>query len=136
MHLLGLQHPHPAGGDVTAFLGQYMTSLPRGWVQRAEAADGFCADNPKRGLRVIVSDATCDDGKRWRHLSLTRRDRAMPTWEQLVTVKEEFLGPEAVALQVLAPRSEWVNIHPTCLHLWECLDGRVTPDFTAGTGSI
>lgn len=120
----------------TAFIGRYFLELPTGWVKAAEAVDGFSAVQPRKGLMVIVSDAVALDGRRWRHLSLSRRDRAMPTWEQLVEVKEAFLGPEAVALQVLAPRSEWVNIHPTCLHLWECLDGRVTPDFTAGTGSI
>lgn len=42
----------------------------------------------------------------------------------------------STALQVLPPRAKHVNIHPFCLHLWCCLDGDVTPDFTQGSGSL
>jgi hypothetical protein len=86
-------------------------------------------------MSVILSDAVELDGKRWRHFSMARADR-IPTWEELVAMKELFLGAESRALQVIAPRSEWVNIHPYCLHLFVCLDGAVTPDFTHGRGTL
>lgn len=27
---------------------------------------------------------------------------------------------------------KYINLHPTCLHLWHCLDGDVVPDFARG----
>jgi len=37
---------------------------------------------------------------------------------------------------VVPPRSQYVNINPTVLHLWVCLDGDVLPDFTHGGSSL
>jgi len=34
------------------------------------------------------------------------------------------------------PRAKHVNIHPGVLHVWHCLDGDVTPDFTANGDTI
>ena len=41
------------------------------------------------------------DGAGWEHVSVSRRDRC-PTWDE----------------QYHPPRSEYVNNHPNCLHLW------------------
>lgn len=80
------------------------------------------------GVRVICSARTEADGKRWLHVSCGHRDR-LPTWDELVTVKETFIGRERLAIQVIPRRSEHVNTHPNVLHLWSCLDGDPTPDF-------
>jgi hypothetical protein len=42
-------------------------------------------------------------------------------------VKAIFIGRDKEALQVLPPESEHVNIHPNCMHLWHCRDGRQAP---------
>lgn len=83
------------------------------------------------GLRVCASMARERDQRRWLHVSVSREDR-LPTWEDLKTVKDIIVGPEATALQVLPPKSKYVNKHPFCLHLWACLDGDVVPDFSRG----
>ena len=85
---------------------------------------------------VIISCGRYGDGKRWLHVSVARRNRQVPTWELYVQVKELFIGLERTALQVLPPRSKWVSIHDGCLHLYHCLDGDVTPDFTGGGETI
>lgn len=109
--------------------------IPAGWVLRVPGADGLgCLDEPKRGLRVIHSIAR-QGGKVWLHVSVSRRDRCLPTWDQLRLVKDLFVGKDRTALQVLPPEADYVN-KAEVLHLWCCLDGDVTPDFTAGTGSI
>jgi hypothetical protein len=109
--------------------------IPRGWLLRVEGADGIgCLDNPKLGIRVIHSIAR-QGGKVWLHVSVSRRDRCLPTWDHLKLVKYTFVGRHRTALQVLPPESDYVN-QAEVLHLWCCLDGDVTPDFTAGTGSI
>lgn len=81
----------------------------------------------KRKLQVFLS-GSIHDGERWIHLSVSSADR-LPTWEEMVYVKERFLDKESVALQVFPPRDEWVNVQVNVLHLWVNLDRRPTPDF-------
>lgn len=83
---------------------------------------------------VILSVSEEADGRVWAHLSTAFPSR-LPTWGDLRKAKDLFLGEEARAIQVLPPKSEWVNIHPYCLHLFVCLDGDVLPDFRRVTES-
>jgi hypothetical protein len=109
--------------------------MPPGWVVVEHTLDGYKARNTGLGLAVIVSDVHEQDRRLWRHFSVSHRDR-LPTWDELVKTKEWFLGTDSRALQVLPPRSEWVNICDRVLHLFVCLDGDVVPDFTRGSGSL
>lgn len=84
---------------------------------------------------VLVSCARYGDGKHWLHVSVSRKNRELPSWELLSQVKDLFIGPARTALQVLPPRAKHVNIAPV-LHLFCCLDGDVTPDFTGGGDTI
>jgi hypothetical protein len=86
-------------------------------------------------LKVLVSVGQELDGKFWLHVSFSRKDR-LPSWFDIKRVKDAFIGETKTAYQVLPPKSHYVNIRETVLHLWHCLDGDVTPDFTRGTGSI
>lgn len=108
--------------------------VPFGWHSIEQRADGRawqCAD----GLRVIESVGVELDGKEWHHVSLSR-SMQLPSWEEVQRVKDIFMGKDVTALQVLPDAAHYVNQHPYCLHLWRCLDGDVTPDFTQGHGSI
>ncbi len=108
--------------------------LPAAWKRTSVGGDG--ATYARRdGLRVIVTASTELDRKVWLHVSLSRADR-LPSYDDMKAVKDVFVGREATACQVFAPASKHVNIMPHCLHLWSCLDGDVTPDFTRGTGSL
>lgn len=71
----------------------------------------------------------------WLHCSTARADR-LPTWPELVEVRDLFLGRNTTALQVVPSHAEYVNVHPNCLHLWVPIGRRVTPDFTRGSGSL
>lgn len=108
--------------------------LPSKWRLGAVAGDGasFVAWDRQT---VIVSGAVEQDGKRWLHVSTARPDR-LPSYDDMVTVKEMFIGREAHAISVMPPRAEHVNIHVHCLHLWHCLDGSPLPDFTRGGRTI
>jgi hypothetical protein len=106
------------------------------WVEIEPPLRGLVAwQNRPEGLQVFCSSTARVDGRRWLHFSVCGR-QFLPSWEQLVRAKEAILGLETKAIQVIAPRSEWVNINPRVLHLWVCLDGDVLPDFTEGTGSL
>lgn len=104
--------------------------LPAGWHEVERKLDGVTYRS-KWGLLVIVSGDTELDGKRWIHLSMSRANR-LPSYDDMVQVKELFIGRDRTALQVFPPRHKHINIMPYCLHLWCCADGEVTPDFTRG----
>lgn len=103
------------------------TDLPQNWRILRKDEDG-AAYKSRTGLVVIISCCVERDGKNWVHLSVSKR-KQYPSWDEFSQVKDLFLGSESLAIQVLPPRSEWVNDHNYCLHLYQCLDERPTPDF-------
>lgn len=111
--------------------------LPAGWEVIEERADGrkYLKQTPVGLLCVIAGVERHRDKKHWLHVSLSYQN-SLPSWDTVKLVKDTFIGPKKTALQVLPPDSDYVNIHPYCLHLWHCLDGDVTPDFTQGSKMI
>lgn len=65
-----------------------------------------------QSLHVIASD-----GAGWEHVSVSRTDRC-PTWDEMCQIKDIFWDDEDCVIQFHPPRSEYVNCHPYCLHLW------------------
>ena len=88
-----------------------------------------------RGLGLIHSIAVELDGQPWEHISISRKDGAMPSWVQVRDVFHEVSGPEALGIIVVPPKSEHVDIAEVA-HVWRCLTRRPIPDFTRGSGSI
>jgi hypothetical protein len=81
----------------------------------------------KNKLTVIMSVEDRRPGGIWWHISIAH-PLGLPSWEQLVEVKEAFMGKEVKAMHLLPPRSQWMNVHPHCMHLWVRLDGDTYPD--------
>lgn len=109
--------------------------LPAHWSVETTLLDGRRYVNRLRRLVVIVSGTTELDGKRWLHFSMSHGER-IPAWEELFEAKEVFLGRDTYAVQVIPPRSKYVNINPHVLHLFSCVDGHPLPDFTQGGNSL
>jgi hypothetical protein len=63
--------------------------------------------------QIIVSQK--DDG--W-HLSISRTDR-LPSWEELRDARYELVPDGVTMAMLLPPRSQYVNVHDYCLHLYE-----------------
>lgn len=61
--------------------------------------------------------AIASDMMGWEHVSVSRKDR-VPTWDEMCQVKALFWGDEDCVVQFHPPKSEYVNNHPFCLHLW------------------
>jgi hypothetical protein len=93
------------------------------WVHRA------------RGLAFIHSIAEELDGELWEHISVSRRDGAMPDWAVTRNVFREVAGQEAIGVIVIPPLSKHVNIAEVA-HVWHCLTKDPVPDFTHGGVSI
>lgn len=82
-------------------------------------ADGFngffCLIINGERIKVIASD-----GEGWEHVSVSKADQPtkVPNWEIMCKVKEVFWGDDAWVCQFHPPKSEYVNNHAGCLHLW------------------
>lgn len=103
--------------------------VPGNWVEVERRFDGCAYQNRQQGLMAIWSVAPVDDSW-WQHLSVSHRAR-VPTWDELVRVKEWVMGTESKAVQILPARSRYVNLHPNVLHLFRALDRDPLPDFEA-----
>lgn len=64
-------------------------------------------------LRIMVSD-----GEGWEHVSVSLRHRC-PTWEEMCYIKDLFWNEDEAVVQFHPKKSEYVNHHPSCLHLWK-----------------
>ena len=42
-----------------------------------------------------------------------------PTWDEMCLVKDIFWQDDECVIQFHPPKSEYVNLHPYCLHLWK-----------------
>lgn len=112
-----------------------MTLKDKNWKLVEQRSDGEAWVNKSLGLVVISSMAKELDGKFWQHVSLSRKSK-VPSYDDMCLVKKLFIGEDKKAIQIFAQKSDHVNIHPYCLHLWHCIDGDSLPDFTHGKGSI
>lgn len=84
------------------------------------------------GQRLKVMEDVCvkSDGKRWLHVSVSKPNGKMPTYEDLQEVRRLFIGEERESYMVFPPAERYVNFH-NVLHLWACLDqpAGVLPQF-------
>lgn len=109
------------------------------WQQRQIPANGVvCVVNKHTGRKVLLSVGRESDGRVWVHASISRQDRATPTYDDLKLLHQVFLRGR-LAYQVFAPPDEhYDNPHGgDVLHLFAPLTGsRPTPDFRSKAGTI
>jgi len=63
-------------------------------------------------LRVVASD-----GMGWEHVSVSLSNRC-PTWEEMDCVKNIFWREDETVMQLHVPKSDHINCHKFCLHMW------------------
>ena len=68
-----------------------------------------------KGFFVIASN-----GGGWEHVSVSRSSgkASCPTWNEMCAIKDMFFDPEEAVVQYHPKKSEYVNNHNYCLHLW------------------
>jgi len=71
---------------------------------------------PKGSLLVVMSSGV-DHENGWEHVSVSAKDRA-PFWGEMCFVKNLFWTEDECVVQYHPPRSDYVNFHPHCLHMW------------------
>ena len=79
-------------------------------------------EDKNNGLFVIKwLNVKCiaSDGGGWEHVSVSRLDSIdSPIWQHMCIVKDLFWDEEDVVVQFHPKKSEYINNHPGCLHLW------------------
>ena len=70
-------------------------------------------------LKVIASD-----GMEWEHVSVSLPNRA-PNWNEMCYIKELFWDAEDLVIQYHPPKSQYVNNHSFCLHLWRPIKEKI-----------
>jgi len=73
----------------------------------------------KHNRRSVI--ASLDGGAL--HLSIAHSQR-YPTWDEILAVRAWAFPEETEVVMVLARKSEYVNVHNNCFHLWESACGR------------
>lgn len=106
------------------------------WKCVTPGGDGLGAwKHGARGLGLIHSVAVEQDGELWEHVSVSRRDGTLPSWEQTRDVFREVAGDDALGIIVVPPKAEHVDLAEVA-HVWRCLTRRPIPDFARGGRSI
>jgi hypothetical protein len=101
-----------------------------GWTYAQPFGEGLVYR--KDGLMAIIDCSEKEDGRKWVHVSISRR-KQVPSYDDLVDAKESFIGRDRYAYFVFAPSDKHVNIHANCLHIWGLVyssDGKVLPEFS------
>jgi hypothetical protein len=86
---------------------------------RDGANGAFVVMGPTGGwLHIIASDGVDPNGAGWEHVSVSCASKRCPNWQEMCFVKDQFWDEEETVIQFHPPKSEYVNHHPTTLHLW------------------
>jgi len=62
----------------------------------------------------------------WLHASVSHPYR-YPSWNEILDIRYTFFPDTADVFQILPPKSEYVNLHPNCFHLWSPVGRRIMP---------
>lgn len=90
-----------------------------------------------RTLCVIASSGDSEHGIEWEHVSVST-PKACPNWSEMCFIKDLFWDTEETVMQLHPPRSQWINNHPFCLHLWKPVHETIPlpPSIAVGDASL
>jgi len=86
------------------------------WASKEGDSFGlFFVSIPAKNITLKVLSSPFED--EWQHVSISLPNRC-PTWNEMCLVKDLFYGEDATVVQFHPPKSDYVNNHNFCLHLW------------------
>lgn len=83
-------------------------------VKGTDDDDGGAFVIPYGRKRLLV---VASHGMGWDHVSVSLNTRT-PRWDEMEHVKRLFFRDDEWAMQLHAPPSKHISIHPNCLHIW------------------
>ena len=90
------------------------------------------------GVQVIVSEMIYGR-KWWRHVSISRKQgRGLPSYEDIMEVKQMFIGDNNIAIQVLPKKEDHYSGPPGSgvLHLFMPIGHNPLPNFLSPYGTL
>lgn len=82
-------------------------------------------DDKNGAFKVFVQgksfNVIASNGGGWEHVSVSPGSpnrKKCPTWDEMCAIKDMFFEPEETVVQYHPAKSEYVNVHPFCLHMW------------------
>jgi hypothetical protein len=111
--------------DKFKVLEKYRITGPLGNPLATKAYSGntgcFMYTITRKGMKFKACCIASEDFG-WEHVSISlmtpQGADIMPSWDIMCNIKEMFWGDEARVIQFHPPKSEYVNNHAKCLHLW------------------
>ena len=89
--------------------------------------DGGCGFLYLGGIKARPAMVVFSWAGGWEHVSVSYSTRC-PTWEEMCRVNDMFWNDDECVIQYHPPKSEYVNNHKYCLHLWrKCGENFETP---------
>lgn len=95
---------------------------------------GAIGDSGNGCFKVFISGRAffviASNGGGWDHVSVSpcnHRRQACPTWDEMCAIKDMFFDTEETVVQYHPAKSDYVNVHPYCLHLWKPNNGMKLP---------
>lgn len=67
-------------------------------------------------------------GMDWDHVSVTLDKNRMPTWDEMCFIKSLFWDDDEAVIQIHPKKTDYVNFHKQCLHLWKYQGDFPLPD--------
>lgn len=100
-------------------------------TEKGETYGAFIIPYKNYYIKVISSGE--NDEYKWEHVSISLNNRT-PNWEEMCYIKSLFWNDEETVIQLHPPKSQWINNHPHCLHLWRPIDIEIPlpPSITVG----
>lgn len=74
-----------------------------------------CFSIPFEGRQLVV---IASDWGRWQHVSVSLDNRC-PNWREMCFIKDLFWDEEEECIQFHPPKSEYIDLHKYCLHIWK-----------------
>lgn len=93
---------------------------------------GWNGDSGNGMFKVFVHGKSflclASNGGGWEHVSVSPGSpnrKKCPTWDEMCAIKDMFFEPEETVVQYHPPKSDYVNNHLYCLHMWRPLDQEI-----------
>ncbi|MRN51970.1 DUF7694 domain-containing protein [Paenibacillus monticola] len=83
-----------------------------GWGDERNGAFVIKLPGTRLTFQVIAST-----GAGWDHVSVSTAERC-PRWDEMQQIKELFFEDSESVMQLHPAKSNYINQHPYCLHLW------------------
>lgn len=75
-------------------------------------------------LKIIASPGDANESIPWEHVSVSCKNRT-PNWREMCYVKSLFWSEDDAVMQLHPPKSQWINNHNYCLHLWRPITAEI-----------